>query len=210
MAQVYCRNRLQRGVARCKAESYRTAPANQAFRNQDIHGDVTLPATASVNAYSKITERFALMADITWTDWSTFDELTIHFEDDGIAGNDSTTTTEKWDDTWRYAVGATFQATNTLLLRTGFAYDETPISDDYRTPRVPGADRYWVSLGAGYQFTDSITMDLAYAHLFVDDGDIQKYASMADMDAEDFSRGTLVGEYDNSVDIISIGFTYLF
>ncbi|RLB75833.1 MAG: hypothetical protein DRH06_07165 [Deltaproteobacteria bacterium] len=180
------------------------------FRNQDIHGDITLPATASVHAYSKITDRFALTADITWTDWSTFDELVIHFEGDGIANSDSTTTTENWDDSWRYSVGGTFQATNTLLLRTGFAYDETPIPDDYRTPRVAGEDRYWVTLGAGYQFTDSISMDLSYAHLFVDDSKMQKYASMADMDSEDFGRGTVVGEFDNSVDIISIGFSYLF
>jgi len=181
-----------------------------AFKNQDIHGKITLPATASINAYSKITERFALMADVTWTDWSEFDELTIHFEGAGIAGKESTTTTEKWDDTWRYSLGATFQATNTLLLRTGVAYDETPISDDYRTPRIPGEDRYWLSVGAGYQITESITMDLAYAHLFVDDSKMKKYASMADMTAEDFARGTVVGEFDNSVDIASVAFTYKF
>ena len=181
-----------------------------AFQDQDIHGKITLPATASFNAYSKITERFALMADVTWTDWSTFDELVIHFEGDGIACKDRTTTTEKWDDTWRYSVGATFQATNTLLLRTGVAYDETPITDEYRTPRVPGEDRYWVSFGAGYQFTESITMDLAYAHLFVDDSKMEKYASMADTDGEDFARGTVVGEFENSVDIVSVGFTYKF
>ena len=176
------------------------------FQDQDIHGKITLPATASFHGYSKITERFALMADVTWTDWSTFDELVIHFEGDDIAGNDRTTTTEKWDDTWRYSLGATFQATNTLLLRTGVAYDETPISDDYRTPRVPGEDRYWVSFGAGYQFTESITMDLAYAHLFVDDSKMQKYTT----DPEDTARGTVVGEFDNSVDIVSVGFTYKF
>jgi len=176
------------------------------FKNQDIHGKIVLPATASLNAYSKITDRFALMGDVTWTNWNKFDELTIHFEGDGIATKKSTTTTEKWDDTWRLSLGATFQATEALLLRTGVAYDETPISDDYRTPRVPGNDRYWLSCGAGYQFTESITMDLAYAHLFVDDGKIQKYAT----NPEDVSRGTLVGEYDNSVDIASVAFTYKF
>ena len=176
------------------------------FKNQDIHGKIKLPATASINGYTKITDRFALMADVTWTDWSCFDELTIHFEGEGIADNPSTTTTEKWDDTWRYSLGATFQATNTLLLRTGVAYDETPITDEYRTPRVPGEDRYWVSIGAGYQFSDSITMDLAYAHLFVDDSKMEKYAT----NPEDAGRGTVVGEFDNSVDIVSVGFTYKF
>jgi len=180
-----------------------------AFQDQDLHGKITLPATASFNVYSKITDRFALMADVTWTEWSSFDELTIHFEGDGIAGKDSTTTTEKWDDTMRYSLGATFQATDALILRTGVAYDETPIPDDYRTPRIPGEDRYWVTLGAGYQFSESLSMDIAYAHLFVDDSKMQKHAG-TDPDGEDFARGTVVGEFENSVDIASIAFNYKF
>ncbi len=186
------------------------AALSGAFQDQDIHGKITLPATASFNVYSKITDRFALMADVTWTGWSSFDELTIHFEGDGIANNTSTTTTEKWDDTMRYSLGATFQATDALVLRSGVAYDETPISDDYRTPRIPGEDRYWITLGAGYQFTEHLVMDIAYAHLFVDDSKMQKHASLADPDGEDFARGTVVGEFDNSVDIASVQFSYRF
>ncbi len=173
---------------------------------QDIHGDITLPATASISLFSQITDRFALMGDVTWTGWSSFDELTIYFEGNGIAGQSSTTTTEEWDDTWRYSLGATFQATEALLIRAGVAYDETPISDDYRTPRIPGEDRFWVSLGAGYQFTDRLAMDVAYAHLFVDDSKMQKYVTTP----EDTARGTVVGTFENSVDIASIQFTYSF
>ncbi len=185
------------------------APLDFLFQKQDIHGKITLPATASFNVYSKITDRFALMADVTWTEWSSFDELTIYFEGDGIAGNDSTTTTEKWNDTMRYSLGATFQATDALVLRSGVAYDETPIPDKYRTPRIPGEDRYWVTLGAGYQLTESLSMDVAYAHLFVDDSKMEKYAG-TDPEGEDFARGTVVGEFDNSVDIASVQFSYKF
>ena len=180
-----------------------------AFKDQDLHGKITLPATASFNVYSKITDRFALMADVTWTEWSSFDELTIHFEGDGIAGKKSTTTTEKWDDIWRYSLGATFQATDALILRSGVAYDESPIPDDYRTPRIAGEDRYWVTLGAGYQFNEHLVMDIAYAHLFVDDSKMQKHAG-TDPDGEDFAHGTVVGEFDNSVDIASVQFSYKF
>ena len=179
------------------------------FQKQDVSGSITLPATASANFYSKVTDKLALMADVTWTGWSSFEELTINFEGAGIAGNNSTTTTENWDDTWRYSAGASYQATEALQLRGGMAYDETPISDDYRTPRIPGEDRFWVSLGAGYQFTENINMDFAYAHLFVKDSKMQKYAG-TDPTGEDYSRGTLVGEFENSVDIASIQFNYKF
>ena len=174
------------------------------FSNQDIHGEITLPATASVNLYTKVTDKLALMGDVTWTGWSSFDELTINFEG-SLAGSPSTTT-ENWDDTWRYSVGASYQATEALQLRGGMAYDETPISDEYRTPRIPGEDRFWVSLGAGYQFTENIDMDFAYAHLFVSDSKMQKYAT----NPEDTSHGTVIGEFENSVDIASIQFNYKF
>ncbi len=177
------------------------------FAEQDINGTVTLPAMAGVSVFHQLTEKLAIMADITWTQWSSFDELTINFEGTGIADSSSTTTTENWDDTWRYSVGATYQATEDLLLRIGTAYDETPISDEYRTPRIPGEDRIWLSFGAGYKILDNLVIDAAYTHLFVKDSKMEKYATP---DTEDESRGTVIGEFENAVDIASIQLTYNF
>ena len=175
------------------------------FQDQGISGKITLPAVASFNIFSQITDKFALMGDVSWTGWSSFDELTINF-DQTYATKDHTTTTENWDDTWRYSLGASYQLTEVLKLRGGVAFDETPISDDYRTPRIPGEDRTWISIGAGYQISESIYMDFAYAHLFVPDAKMQKYASTP----EDTSRGTVIGEFENSVDIASVQFSYSF
>ncbi|HDO34504.1 MAG TPA: hypothetical protein ENH08_05230, partial [Chromatiales bacterium] len=38
-----------------------------------------------------------------------------------------------------------------------------------RTPRIPGATRRWLALGASYQYTPALRFDLSYAHLFVGD-----------------------------------------
>ncbi len=176
------------------------------FQTQDINGSITLPAMASISFFHQLTDKLALMADISWTEWSSFDELTINFEGTGIAGNPDTTTTENWDDTWRYAIGASYQATERLLLRTGLAYDETPISDEYRTPRIPGEDRIWLSLGVGFQILERLALDAGYVHLFVDDSKMEKSASTP----EDASRGTVVGEFENSVDIVSVQLSYNF
>lgn len=185
-------------------------PLSVLFPDQNVHGEITLPATASLSFFSQVNDRLAVMADITWTEWSSFKELTIYFDGDGIANSGSTTTTENWDDTWRYSIGTTYQATESLKLRGGLAYDETPISDDYRTPRIPGEDRFWVSLGCGYQITESIGLDFAYAHLFVKDSKMQKFTDLTDPTNEDNSRGTVVGEFENAVDIASVQFNYRF
>jgi long-chain fatty acid transport protein len=94
-----------------------------------------------------------------------------------------------------------------LELRAGVAFDETPIPDGRRrTPRIPGADRIWLTVGAGYQFTEMITVDVAYGHLFVDDPKIDKDVT----EAENQLRGALVGEYDASVGIISAAVSFRF
>ncbi|HSO19351.1 MAG TPA: outer membrane protein transport protein, partial [Desulfosarcina sp.] len=115
--------------------------------------DVTLPETVSLSAYHAFNERWAILADLTWTNWSRLEELRIEF---GTGANDSVTTLE-WDDTWRYSLGGIFRPIDPLELRAGVAFDETPIPDARRrTPRIPGADRIWVTFGAGYQFTPMI------------------------------------------------------
>jgi long-chain fatty acid transport protein len=182
-----------------------------AFPNQGVSGDIDLPASAQVSFYHRVNDQWALMADVLWTQWSSFEKLTIKF-DQGILGGAATetTTTENWDDNMRYSVGATFEPNDTCILRAGLAYDETPIPDANRTPRIPATDRIWLALGTGYQM-NAWNFDIAYAHLFVSNSNIQQTTPFPpDQTDENFSRGNLVGEFENSVDIISIEGTYRF
>ena len=139
------------------------------------------------------------MADITWTNWSKLNSLDIDIED----GSQSVTPLQ-WEDTLRYALGVTYKYNDTWLFRTGVAFDETPIPNkNLRTPRIPGENRTWLSLGANYKFDKQLSFDLGYAHLFVDDPKIDS------TDAYDPSTGQtsgfhkVTGKYDASVDILS-------
>jgi long-chain fatty acid transport protein len=119
-------------------------------------------------------------------------------------------TTENWKDSWRYSLGANFNPSERLVLRAGVAYDEEPIPDAaHRTPRIPGEDRLWMALGLGYRIGERVQVDLGYAHLFVKDSKINRQAG-TDPTGEDFFRGTIVGEFENSVDIISMQLAYNF
>ncbi|BCR05845.1 aromatic hydrocarbon degradation protein [Desulfuromonas versatilis] len=180
--------------------------ANSTFTSQGVRGDITLPASASLSYYHRYNPRWAVMADVTWTEWSTFDKLLIEF--DGTLANNPSLTTENWDDSWRYSLGTTFNPNESWALRFGLAFDEEPIPDaEHRTPRIPGEDRFWTAFGFGYKFNRSASLDFGYAHLFVKDSKINKTAAPG---TEDAGRGTLVGTYENSVDIASLQFTYNF
>ena len=66
------------------------------------------------------------------------------------------------------------------------------------------ADRLWAAIGTGYRFSDALSLDVAYAHLFML-GDAK-----VDMDpvGENLTRGGLKGSFDNTGDIISAQVNY--
>ena len=187
-----------------EGEANFTVPANSsfvfgtgAFVDSDISADVSLPASLSFSG-SHRRDKITYLADITWTGWSSFDELRIEY--DNPAQPDSVTT-EDWDDTFRYSLGLDYQYSDKLILRTGLAYDETPVpSPERRTPRLPGADRTWLSFGASYQYSKQLSFDAGYSHLFIDDPEINNEfeSSIPTLAA------TLEGDYEASVDIISV------
>jgi long-chain fatty acid transport protein len=165
--------------------------------------EIELPANASLSAYHKLSEKWAIMANVTWTQWSSLDELRIQF-DSGAADN---VTTLDWDDSFYYAVGATWYYSDQWTFRGGLAYDETPVPDEEkRTPRVPDDDRFWISAGAGYEFLDRWALDFAGTYIFtIGNPEINKTAT-----GEDTFRGNLVGDYDAYSYILSAQINYTF
>ena len=169
-----------------------------------LSAEVTTPATISAGAYHEYDNGLALMAEVAWTDWSVFDELRIEFDNPTQPDN---VTTEDWNDSVFVALGASYQLTPEFTVNGGIAYDESPIPDDTRTPRVPGSDRYWVALGGEYDLSSNISLNASYTHIFMEDGDIDLVTNGAD---ENAARGNLSGRYENQIDIITIGGTIRF
>jgi long-chain fatty acid transport protein len=157
-----------------------------------VTANVTLPDSASLSLFQKLGPRWDLLADVTWTGWSDFDELRIV-----RAVGTPLVTPENWQDSYRYSVGANYHLDDKLTLRGGVAYDETPVSDAFRTARIPDASRTWLAFGAQYRLSASTMLDVGYAHLFFEDARINKTENGI----------TLSGAYDNSVDILSAQLT---
>ena len=163
----------------------------------NIDGQVALPESASFAIHHQINDKWAVMGDASWTRWSRFKELAIN--SDGTLPSSSKP--ENWENTMRYGLGLSYDHNDKWAFRAGVAYDETPISDEFRTPRIPGEDRTWVAVGATYKYSEHITVDAGYTHIFVSDPKIN------DVDANGY---TLTGEYDASVDILGVQMRWLF
>jgi long-chain fatty acid transport protein len=180
-----------------------TVPADSAvipiatglFLDTGINAKVTTPASLSLSA-SRKAGKVTYLADITWTGWSSFDELRIVYDN---PAQPDTVATHSWDDTFRYSIGFDYQYSGKMILRSGIAYDETPVqSPERRTARIPGTDRTWLSFGFSYILDDHSSIDMGYSHLFIDDAGINNTSEQAvPLDA------TLTGTYEAAVDILS-------
>ncbi|CAJ1836463.1 OmpP1/FadL family transporter [Aeromonas sp. 82P] len=118
--------------------------------------DLPLPATAELALFHQLTDKLALHGSLNWTNWSKFVQLEAELDHQGSMHIKD----EHWEDSWRYAIGMTYQVTPKWQLRSGVAYDASPVPADRRTISIPDADRLWYSLGMGYQFTPNLTVDL--------------------------------------------------
>ena len=173
-------------------------------RNTKVKADVSLPENFSVSAFSRVNDTWDLMGDVTWTRWSQFKELRIDFAN----ALPDAVTPENWSNTLRYSIGTNYHYNDALTLRAGLAYDEEAISDQYRTARIPGNDRKWLSLGAGWQYSPTTKFDIGYSHLFISDTKIDDNQTAPIVAPP--GNGRVRGEYEGSVDILSLQVTHNF
>ncbi|MEN8197745.1 MAG: outer membrane protein transport protein [Pseudomonadota bacterium] len=161
----------------------------------DASADFTAPDMATAGIYHDINSQWAVMGELAWTRWSSFDELRIM-----SSGGLISRTPEDWEDVWFVALGATWKPVANWTLRAGAGYDQSPIPDNRRTPRITDEDRILLSLGAQFRPTQNVTIDAAYSHFFMKDGSINLPAGYADPPV----LPALTANYDNSIDVFTV------
>ena len=162
------------------------------FNNTGGRTEITLPESVSLSAYYDVTPRWALLADVTWTRWSRFEELAVQFDN---PMQPAIVEPQEWNDSFRVSAGARFAPSENWVFRAGIAYDETPIPDEFQRPRLVVGDRVLVAVGAGYRFSDRVTIDAGYMHSFSED---------VSVDISNPNAGRLVGDYDLDADLLAL------
>jgi long-chain fatty acid transport protein len=190
------------------AFSNRPALLGGGLPDGSVSADIKLPATASLAAFHRLNAQWDLLADVSWTEWSTIKTLNIV----RASGALLTTTPLNWKDTWRVGIGANYHYNSAWTFRVGTAYDQSPVPDADRTPRVPDSDRTWIALGAQYRLSKQAAIDFGYAHLFMKDASVNlcNAAQAAANPPACSGKNNLVGTFKNNVNIISTQFRYTF
>ena len=167
----------------------RPAALGSALPDGPVKADVKLPDTFSLALVHDLDSRWQLLADYTWTGWSSIPELAIQ------RSNGTTVSSSKlaFEDAWRVGLAANYRYDEQWTLRFGVAYDKTPVQDADRTPRLPDESRIWTAVGAQWRMDRQTAFDFGLIYLWIDD---------ASSNLTTASGGTLRGTYEASTWIL--------
>ena len=112
-------------------------------------------------------------------------------------------------DGWMFSLGGEYKLYQRWTLRAGVAYEQSPVTNANRNVTLLDSDRYWLSLGASYQYNEKLKFDISYAHVIYASGTISIPASAA---TALFPANPITYNANSAArgDVVSIGFTYRF
>ncbi|HEX5392012.1 MAG TPA: outer membrane protein transport protein [Rhodocyclaceae bacterium] len=161
-------------------------------RSSNVKADITLPDTFIASLTHQLDDRWNLLGDISWTGWSSIPKIDIIRTSGSSSGLTAQTLNTDFRNTWRVAVGANYKYSDSIKLKMGVAYDQTPVKGETtRMVSMPDNDRLWLSFGTQFQVSKDSAVDLGIAYLYVRDAKINN-----DQTAD--GRGTITGTYKDS------------
>jgi long-chain fatty acid transport protein len=173
-----------------------------------VNGSIKTPASAMLSATREMND-WTVKASVQMTFWDAFNQLTINTPN---AFATTGTIHSGWSNTWFGSVGADYRYNSDVTLRGGLAYDQTPTKDKFRDPRIPDADRYWVTMGATYAVTKNFSIDGAYEHLFspTQSVNVTQAAGSSAVNPGPLEVNQVNARYKSSVDIVAVAARYSF
>lgn len=185
--------------------------------NQQVTVDgYETPGSMSLAVSQKLSDKWELLGDLTWTDWSVWKELTLKSRNSvySASGNNKITSLPfNFEDTWRIGLGANYQYNDAWKLRFGVAYDESPVKHNTdRTMTLPDSDRIWLSFGGKYNLSKQASLDFGYSHIFFKNAKTDRAVTAYNPTTDTTTTVQRIrGEWNNNrADILSVQYNHTF
>ena len=163
----------------------------QGLLDAEIEVEFTMPQAVMLSGYHELNDRWAIMGNLGWQDWSEFGKVGVTVASEDIS---SLTVDRNYKDTWHVAVGGQYRVADPWLLTAGVAYDSSMVDDDDRTPDLPLGEQWRFGLGASYDWSENLALGLGYTFLWGGDLDM------------DVNRGPLAGKVSGTYENASMNF----
>lgn len=133
---------------------------NPTFQTTQWKTSLPLPSEFTVGTSYKITPKFEMFADISWQNWTRYDDLTIVLQNPETGYEQESVSVKDWKDNTIYRVGAEYTFSDMVQARLGYYYDQSPVSSQYWSSETPSANLHSFTGGLGFNFKSGIMLDL--------------------------------------------------
>ena len=137
-----------------------------------------------------------LVAEFDWMElgWSSYDELTVKY-DDPVGGATESTAERNYEDSYSLRFGLEYLINEQIAIRAGYLRDNKAVPDANVEPSLPEGNRNLYSFGLGYTM-DNFTIDGFFMLLQQEDREI------------DNSDYMFNGKYTGSANLFGISLGY--
>jgi long-chain fatty acid transport protein len=158
---------------------------------------ITVPQGANAGFYHEVSPKWALLGSIGWQQWSKFGEVDI-----GIDANNprSLTANRDYKDTWHFAGGAQYRASERVTLMGGIAYDSEFQNSNNIPPAIPANDAWRFGFGAQVAESAKFNWGVSLEYLYA--GSLN--TNLTGLPVVAGGRGDLAGSYDSPAGILFI------
>lgn len=184
-----------------------------AVADSKAEADIKLPDSVILSISQRLGPQWTLLGDLSWTGWSSIKKVDI-VRSNSVAvpgadpsrqtGGVAQTLDTEFRDTWRVALGADYRVDEQWTLKSGLAYDQSPVKGPQtRLVSLPDGNRTWLSAGARWRPDADSKVDFGLARLFVQDVDIDNNQVAA-------GRGLVRGRYESRAWLLGLEYSRAF
>lgn len=176
------------------------------FPNGGAHSQFVFPPSLFAGVAYKGLDPWVFEFDLTWTGWSTFEELRVNLDKPvGSAQVSTSVQPRNWDDVFAYRFGVNYRWNKAAKFRAGYIFDESPVPDETMDPSIPDADRHIFCLGGDYRIKD-FTIGLAYNYVLGEKRDKNNNIGSDVVPGDNRANG----EYQQTSHSLAISISYIF
>ena len=169
------------------------------LQDADAEVDFPLPMTIGAGLAYKASPCFTITADVSMTQWSVWDALTIV-----IPGEEDLPMELKWKNTFEMGFGFEWMAADNFFLRGGFYTVNTPADDAYMSPTILDPNRRNTITGGIGLNLGAVALNACFEYVLFGEKDITTYEHI---DAETGIPENYAGIYNFNAMVITVGST---
>lgn len=175
-----------------------------------INTTLNLPDQLSIGLRQRVLDRWTLLAGFEFANWARIGTTIINQPSGAQAtlGGAGFQLPFQYSNGYFYSLGAEYAYNPGLTVRTGIAFEKSPVTDGVRTPRLPDNDRMWYSIGVTHKSPAirGLSFDLGYSFIDVKNTPIMLGAGTGNPWSN--STGTYTGSVSSNIHIISLAARY--